>query len=190
MVTCQDHWRGCWAAPEWLSLCHWFLFHVLNPCGQFSLSLHFLKLLFCCFHTPQLFVLTRWSCLLFWEGIISTELQSFGEHWNCCNTTHSNFSVFSVTGFCSPLCLSMKAIFWLKTRARRWTLTSFNSSCWISERQSGGVCVSSNTFGGLTSQSCLEPYAPSCCASELLYLSLLPLALSAAMGIIILTEFC
>lgn len=120
-------------------------FHLLNPLGQCFLSLHFLKSLV----FPPLFVLICLNCLLF-----------LGRHLFCvCKyTVMQDFSLFGTTDsgwtwitvislssqwriiFFSLCAFQLKAIFWLKTRARRWTLTSLNS-CWISVKGRIGAVV-------------------------------------------------
>lgn len=91
--------------------------------------------------------------------------------------------------FFSLCAFQLKAIFWLKTRARRWTLTSLNS-CWISVKGRIGAVVWVVTYTEWADFSALYgkvPYAQSSHISELFYLGLPPSC--CPVGIIILTEF-
>lgn len=84
------------------------------------------------------------ASVLFWLIYSHVEMQSFWDHWKISIIQITNFSVFPVTDFFSPYAFLVKAIPWLKTRARGWTLTSSSSSCWISEGQSRACCGNNN----------------------------------------------
>lgn len=127
------------------------LSHLLKPLEPRSLSLHFLKTFgfsstFCHNLLKLLAFLGRCQFSIYKYTVIQ-DLGLFGTTDNCWTQVTDRYFFF-------PMCLSIKTIFWLKTRARRWTLTSFNS-CWICVKGRMGFVVWVITQSGLTSQSCV-----------------------------------